>query len=323
MARIAVTDGMAATAITRLEQSGHQVVAAHYSAQSLAEGVLADFDAVIVRSATKMTGEAIAASTSLKLIGRAGVGIDNIDLEAASAAGIVVCNTPGASTGSAIELTIGHLLASARNICRGDRDLRAGNWSKKELTGTELAGKRLGMIGFGRIAQGVGKVAQAFGMELHAFDPYLPPEIAERAGCTLHADVDEIFQICTHIAVHCNLSDETHHLVNESRLNLMTGVGADGVACGNYLVSCARGGIVCEDSVLAALQSGQLSSAALDVFEDEPIRDSPLFSEENFHGTPHIGAATLEAQTRVGLLIADSVIAFLEGGSPASVVNPN
>ena len=323
MARIAVTDGIVEAAVTRLEEAGHEVVLAHHSVQDLEDGALTGFDAVVVRSATKITAGVIAASQGLRLIGRAGVGVDNIDLAAASAAGIIVCNTPGASTGSVVELTIGHLLASVRHICIGDRDLRAGEWSKKDLTGSELTGKRLGLIGFGRIAQGVGRVAQALGMELHSFDPYLPAEIAEAAGCTLHDDIDDIFRICTHIAVHCNLTDETHHLVNEARLNLMTGVGADGIPCGNHLVSCARGGIVCEDSVASALQSGQLASAALDVFEKEPVGDSPLLSLPNFHGTPHIGAATLEAQSRVGLQMADSVISFLSGGEPASVVNPN
>ena len=313
MARIAVTDGMADAAVSKLIEAGHDV--------DLAPSNLDGFDAVVVRSATKMTAEVIAASPSLKLIGRAGVGVDNIDLEAATHAGILVCNTPGSSTQSVVELTIGHLLASARHVATADRDLRAGDWTKKALKGTELSGKRLGFIGFGRIAQGVGKIARAFGMELHAFDPYLPPHIAEQQECELHEDVKDVFRLCTHITIHCNLTDETHHLVNADTLALMPGIGADGTDCGNHLVSCARGGIVNETDALEALESGVLASCALDVFETEPVGENPILQHPNFHGTPHIGAATYEAQARIGFEMADLLICFFNGETPKSVVN--
>ena len=313
MARIAVTDGMADAAVSKLIEAGHDV--------DLAPSNLDGFDAVVVRSATKMTAEVIAASPSLKLIGRAGVGVDNIDLEAATHAGILVCNTPGSSTQSVVELTIGHLLASARHVATADRDLRAGDWTKKALKGTELSGKRLGFIGFGRIAQGVGKIARAFGMELHAFDPYLPPHIAEQQECELHEDVKDVFRLCTHIPIHCNLTDETHHLVNADTLALMPGIGADGTDCGNHLVSCARGGIVNETDALEALESGVLASCALDVFETEPVGENPILQHPNFHGTPHIGAATYEAQARIGFEMADLLICFFNGETPKSVVN--
>ena len=313
MARIAVTDGMADAAVSKLIEAGHDV--------DLAPSNLDGFDAVVVRSATKMTAEVIAASPSLKLIGRAGVGVDNIDLEAATHAGILVCNTPGSSTQSVGELTIGHLLASARHVATADRDLRAGDWTKKALKGTELSGKRLGFIGFGRIAQGVGKIARAFGMELHAFDPYLPPHIAEQQECELHEDVNDVFRLCTHITIHCNLTDETHHLVNADTLALMPGIGADGTDCGNHLVSCARGGIVNETDALEALEGGVLASCALDVFETEPVGENPILQHPNFHGTPHIGAATFEAQARIGFEMADLLICFFNGETPSSVVN--
>ena len=313
MGRVAVTDGMAESAVQQLRDAGHHV--------DLEPTSLDGFDAVVIRSATKMTADAIAAAPSLKLIGRAGVGVDNIDLEAATEAGILVCNTPGSSTHSVVEMTIGHLLASVRHLATADRDLRKGAWTKKALKGTELSGKRLGFIGFGRIAQGVGRAAKAFGMELHGFDPYLPLEVAEAEGCTLHDDVNDVFRLCTHIAVHCNLTDETHHLVNASSLSLMPSIGADGVACGNHLVSCARGGIVDEAAVLTALESGVLTSCALDVFEVEPPTDNPLLQHPNFHGSPHIGAATLEAQGRIGAEMAELLIGFFAGTTPRSVVN--
>ena len=326
MARIAVTDGMAAAAISMLEREGHEVVLAHYETEALADGVLSDFDAVVVRSATKLTDEVISAScgesSGLQLIGRAGVGVDNIDLSTATNNGVLVCNTPGSSTQSVVELTIGHLLASVRHIPAGTQSLRAGEWRKSELRGTELSGKRLGFIGFGRIAQGVGRVAIALGMELHAYDPYLKAHVARDLNCQLHSSVDEVFRRCTHITVHCNLSDETHHLINTKRIGLMTGRGADGIECGNHLVNCARGGIVDEQAVLEALETGQLASAALDVFENEPAtEDNHLLQHSSFHGTPHIGAATYEAQARIGFEMAELLIDFFAGRTPKSVVN--
>tara|TARA_B100001996_G_C18671095_1_gene596776 strand:+ start:3784 stop:4764 length:981 start_codon:yes stop_codon:yes gene_type:complete len=321
MARIAVTDGMAEEAVLMLQDAGHEVSMVDGAPDRILEGSLNGFDAVVIRSATKMTDNAIAASNSLRLIGRAGVGVDNIDTDAATEHEILVCNTPGSSTQSVVELTIGHLLASIRYIPTADRNLRSGEWTKSSLRGSELSGKRIGFIGFGRIAQGVGKVAKALGMELHAYDPYLPSEIADEQQCKLHDDVEDVFRKCTHIAVHCNLTDETHHLVNSHTLSLMPRVGADGIECGTHLVSCARGGIVNEDEVLKALEDGTLSSCALDVFENEPETTHPILQHPNFHGTPHIGAATHEAQARIGFEMANLIIAFFNGDTPKSVVN--
>ena len=316
MAKIAVTDGMAKDAVLMLREAGHEVSLLH-SQEQLVDG----FDAVVIRSATKMTAEAIADLPSLRLIGRAGVGVDNIDLDAATSAGILVCNTPGSSTQSVVELTIGHLLSSARHIPTADRDLRNGEWTKKTLKGTELSGKNIGFIGFGRIAQGVGKIAKSLGMNLHAYDPYLPSEIAIEQHCQLHENVEDVFRNCTHIAVHCNLTEETHHLVNSHSLSLMPNVGADGIECGNHLVSCARGGIVNEDDALEALENGTLRSCALDVFENEPETTHRLLKHPNFHGTPHIGAATYEAQARIGVEMANLIIDFFNSVTPKSVVN--
>lgn len=321
MANIAVTDGMDPVAVNILINAGHNVVEQHYTQEELASGALADFDAVVIRSATKLSSEIIENSSNLKFIGRAGVGVDNIDLVAATKSGIVVCNTPQASTNSVVELTIGHLLASCRHIPRGDRGLRDGLWEKKLLKGSELSGKRLGLIGFGRIAQGVAAVALAMGMECHAYDPYLPTKIARKFECTMHDDVDSLFQLCTHISIHCNLTDETHHLVNHERIVMMPTSAPNGVSCGNHIVNCARGGIVDEDAVLNALNSGDLTSAALDVFEVEPALENPLVQHPNFHGTPHIGAATLEAQARIGEEMVTLLIDFFQGNRPHSALN--
>ena len=321
MARIAVTDGMAPEAVAVLEKAGHEVVLGFIESEDLLAGALKDFDAIIVRSATKLTSDVIESSSGISIIGRAGVGVDNIDLEAAGKAGIMVVNAPNASTQSVVELTIGHLLSSLRHVPRADRGLRNNQWEKKQLKGTELSGKCLGLIGFGRIAQGVASVAKAMGMEIHTYDPYLPPKVAKAQDAYLHKKVDSLFQTCTHISVHCNLSDETHHLVNAERMRMMPGKKS-GINCGNHIVNCARGGIVDEDALLAALEDGTISSAALDVFEVEPLPEGyPLLQHENFHGTPHIGAATLEAQQRVGLDIADAIITGLDGKKPSTIVN--
>ena len=256
------------------------------------------------------------------MIGRAGVGVDNIDLDAASNAKITVVNAPLASTQSVVELTIAHLLSSIRHLSKSDRGLRLGKWEKKAMVGTELSGKSLGLIGFGRIAQGVGMVAQAMGMEVHTYDPYLPPKVAKNQSTRLHKDVDTLFKSCTHISVHCNLTDETHHLVNYERMKLMPGKSRLGLKCGNHIVNCARGGIVDEEGLFQALEEGIISSAALDVFEQEPVdSENKLLSHPDFHGTPHIGAATIEAQSRVGLDIAKNVMDSLAGKTVKAIVN--
>ncbi|MGB0199926.1 MAG: hydroxyacid dehydrogenase [Candidatus Poseidoniaceae archaeon] len=322
MARIAVTDGLSNEAKTLLEKQGHEVVVKFYSESELEKGVLNDFEAVIVRSATKITDLVVKSSPNLKVIARAGVGVDNIDLAAAGLANIPVVNAPRASTQSVVELTIGHLLSSVRHVAKSDRSMREGKWEKKQFKGSELSGKNLGLVGFGRIAQGVGSIAQSLGMNVHAYDPYLPPKIAKNQNTRLHRSVDTLFSNCTHISIHCNLTEETHHLVNYNRISKMPGKSTDGIQCGNHIVNCARGGIVNESDVLKALNDGILASAALDVFEEEPVPEGyELCQHPNFHSTPHIGASTVEAQKRVGLDIARNVMSILSNKKCDFIVN--
>jgi D-3-phosphoglycerate dehydrogenase len=322
MARIAVTDGLSDEAKALLEKQGHEVIVQFYEKSELESGVLNDFDAVIVRSATKLTNLVIKNSPNLKVIARAGVGVDNIDLSAAGSVNIPVVNAPRASTQSVVELTIGHLLSSVRHVAKSDRSMRDGKWEKKQFKGSELAGKNLGLVGFGRIAQGVGAIAQSLGMNVHAYDPYLPPKIAKNQNTRLHKSVDTLFSNCTHISIHCNLTDETHHLVNYNRISKMPGKSIDGIQCGNHVVNCARGGIVNENDVLKALNDGLLASAALDVFEEEPVPEGyELCQHPNFHSTPHIGASTIEAQRRVGLDIARNVMSVLSNKKCDFIVN--
>ena len=320
--RIAVTDGIDKNAKLELEELGHNVEEEHFSKEELLEGCISDFDIIIVRSATKLTSEVIKANTgkdsSLSMIIRAGVGIDNIDLTGATENSVLVCNTPGSSTNAVVEMTMGHLISSNRLIIKSDRMMRKGFWAKKELRGSELRGKNLGLLGYGRIARGVAEIAKKMGMKIHVFDPYLSDYDNE---CVYHDKVEDLFSNCTHISIHCYLSEETRHLVNSKLIKLMPKVGADGINCGNHIVNCARGGIIDESDLHECLVSGHLSTASLDVFEVEPVLANELLNLENFQATPHIGASTYEAQSRIGKEIVSIVSEFSNGDSPKSCLN--
>ena len=320
--RIAVTDGIDKNAKLELEELGHHVEEEHYSKEELLGGCISDFDIIIVRSATKLTSEVIKANTgkdsSLSMIIRAGVGIDNIDLTGATENSVLVCNTPGSSTNAVVEMTMGHLISSNRLIIKSDRMMRKGFWAKKELRGSELRGKNLGLLGYGRIARGVAEIAKKMGMKIHVFDPYLSDYDNE---CVYHDKIEDLFSNCTHISIHCYLSEETRHLVNSKLIKLMPKVGADGINCGNHIVNCARGGIIDESDLHECLVSGHLSTASLDVFEVEPVIANELLNLENFQATPHIGASTYEAQSRIGKEIVSIVSEFSNGDSPKSCLN--
>lgn len=321
MSRIAVTDGLAPEAIIHLKSKGFIVDEISFSRDEILNGALIDYDAVIIRSATKLDRLAIESNSGnkLKVICRAGVGVDNIDINSATSNQIMVLNAPSSTTRSVAELTIGHLLSCTRFISKGDRFLRNGIWAKKDLRGSELSGKNLGLVGYGRISQSVGELATAFGMSIHAYDPFLPDELF--GDTKKHENIESLFSTCTHVSIHCNLTDETKNLVGKRLIDMMPLIGADGSNCGNYLVSLARGGIVNETEVLELLVSGKLSGAGLDVFETEPLTKSKLFNCENFVGTPHIAASTVEAQIRVGLESANQIIMALNGETPTNLLN--
>jgi D-3-phosphoglycerate dehydrogenase len=324
---INVCDGLASAAFHMLGRDGARVTDNHYSSAELAAGALAEYDAVIVRSATKLDAAAIreGAAGRLKVIARAGVGVDNVDLEVARSCGCYVLNTPTASTASVVEMTLAHMLAAARGLQAADAGLKGGQWLKGQLRPAhELAGKRLGLLGFGRVAKGVARAASALGMHVCAHSSSTTAAAEEAAGAlgvTLLPSADELFRECTHVAVLCSLTAETRGMVDERRLALMPQTATDGTACGAHLFNMARGGIVSEADAAAALQAGVLATYATDVFEIEPpSSDLPLLQcEHGFYGTPHIGGATMEAQARVGTLIAEAVLAALEhDGEPPS-----
>ncbi|WP_330330472.1 phosphoglycerate dehydrogenase [Streptomyces sp. NBC_00536] len=273
---------------------------------------LPEADAVLVRSATRMDAEAIAAGTRLKVIGRAGVGLDNVDVSAASRAGVMVVNAPTSNVVSAAELTVGLLLAVARNIPQADAALKEGHWKRSRFTGVELSGKTLGIVGLGRIGTLVARRMAAFDMRLLAYDPYVQPGHAERTGVRV-VGLDELLAESDFLTVHLPKTPETAGLIGFDALHR--------VKPGVRIVNAARGGIVDEAELYAALKEGRVAGAAVDVFSTEPCTDSPLFELDNVVVTPHLGAGTAEAQERAGVCVAESVRQALSGRFVPEAVN--
>jgi D-3-phosphoglycerate dehydrogenase len=273
---------------------------------------VSEADALIVRSAVQADAALIEAAKNIRVIGRAGVGVDNIDVEVATRRGIVVMNAPGASAVSVSELTLGLLLAMARHISRADQSTRAGKWEKKNLQGTELAGKTLGIIGLGRIGTETALRARAFGMRIVGSDPYLSPSRAKELGIEL-LSTDALYAQADYISLHVALTHQTAGMINaESIAKMKRGV---------RLVNCARGELVDEAAVEAALRSGHIAAAALDVFGEEPTRNTALLSAPNLLATPHLGASTKEGQEAVGIQIAQQVRDYLLHGIAQNAVN--
>lgn len=274
---------------------------------------IGDYHGLIVRSATKVTREIIEAADNLKVVGRAGTGVDNIDIEAATEKGIVVMNTPGGNTVAAAEHAISMMLAAARKIPQAHSKLKAGKWDKKSFMGIEVHNKVLGVVGMGRIGSLVCEMAQGLGMSVIAYDPYLSHDGAKKMGVTL-VDLDELFSQADFISIHAPATPETKNLINADAFSKMKD--------GAVLVNCARGGIVDEDALYDALKSGKLAAAALDVFAQEPLpADSPLLELDNLVVTPHLGASTREAQEVVAVAIVHQIIEYLTKGIIKNAVN--
>jgi D-3-phosphoglycerate dehydrogenase len=276
-----------------------------------------DFSAIVVRSQTKVTAPILQVAPRLRVIGRAGVGVDNVDVETATRRGIIVMNTPGGNTISTAEHAFSLLLSVARKIPQAHSNLQAGKWDRKQFEGTELYNKTLGIIGMGRIGSELSRRAIAFGMRVLAYDPYLSSGRARSLQVELLEDLDELLPLCDFLTLHTPLTAETHHLLNAVRLTK--------TKHGVRLINCARGGLVDEAALAAALASGQVGGAALDVFETEPLpNDSPLRAIPNLILTPHLGASTVEAQESVGIEIAQAIRAALLEGTIRNAVNmPN
>ena len=312
MARVLATDGLDPDCVEILNGKGHLVDILHFERSELLEGSISGYDAVIIRSATKIDSDVLEANVSqdsrIHLIVRAGVGLDNIDLKKASELGVMVKNTPTASTKAVVEFTIGHLLSGVRNISKADRAMRSSKWEKKSSSGTELAGKNLGLLGYGRISKGVANVATSLGMNVHVFDPYMDRDYARDSNVTVHETVESLFSNCTHVSIHCALTESTRGMVNYDLIRLMPDSCPNGISCGRHIVNCARGGILNESDAHKMLDSGHITSLGIDVFEEEPEGNLKLSSHPNVTSTPHIGAATSEAQKRIGLEVVDLIL---------------
>ena len=301
--KILITDGLGEGGQSILRAASHVDDKAGLSASDLLKSV-ADYDALVVRGRTKVTGEVFDAGKKLKVIGRAGVGVDNIDLEAAKKHAVIVVNAPVSTTLAVAELVIGLLLAAAREVPRADAAMKKGQWLKKDFEGVELSGKTLGIIGFGRIGMEVGKRAAAFGMNVITYDPFVSEaDIKARGGEPV--SIQDLYEWSDFISLHLPLNVHTRDLISQMALSQMK----DGVR----IVSAARGGIIDESALLAALNSGKVASAALDVFATEPPGSTGLVNHPKVITTPHIGAQTVEAQTRAADDIAHEVLAALRG----------
>ena len=316
--KILVADPVSARGVEELSRDGAlEVVVQTGMAEADLLRAIPEFSGLVVRSETKVNKAVLEAGTQLRVVGRAGVGVDNVDVETATRRGVIVMNAPGGNTISTAEHAFSLLLCAARKIPQAHRVVQSGKWSRKEFQGVELYNKSLGIIGMGRIGSERSRRAIAFGMRVLAFDPYLAATRARTLQVELIDDLDDLLREADFITLHTPLTPETHHLLNAERLSrLKRGV---------RIINCARGGLIDEAALVDALRSGQVAAAALDVFEQEPLpADSPLRELPNLVLTPHLGASTAEAQESVGIEIAQSIRAALLEGTIRNAVNmPN
>ena len=294
------------------KEHGWKIVTADQIGPGGLPAELADADALIVRSAVQADAALLAAAPKLRIIGRAGVGVDNIDAVEATRRGIVVMNTPGANATAVAELTLGLMISMARSIPRANATTHAAKWEKKSLQGSELRGKTLGIVGLGRIGLEVARRAKAFGMELIGYDPFIAPVIARENGVTL-VTLDEIFSTSDFLSLHVGLTPQTEGLINKHSIAIMKK--------GIRIVNCARGELIVDEALAEALQSGQVAGAALDVFRKEPLKDSPYFGLDNILLSPHIAGSTDEAQEAIGIQLANQVRDYLKLGVVQNAVN--
>lgn len=314
-AKVLVTEKIADEGLDILKNRGYDVVELLDAQPDALKAAIADADALIVRSATHVTPELLDAAKNLKIIGRAGVTVDNIDIEAANERGIIVCNAPTSNIISAAEHTMALLLACARNVCQANASVHSGSWARHRFMGCELFGKTLAIFGLGRIGSLVAERARAFGMEVIAHDPYCSPERAAQLDVTLVDAMEDILPVADFITVHLPLTQDTYGLFGAEEFAAMKN--------GVILINPARGGIFQIDPLADFVAAGKVAAVGIDVFEEEPCTDSPLHEFDNAILTPHISAVTHEAQVRAGTEIAEYVWAGLEGSIVPTAINPS
>lgn len=313
MHKILISDKLADDALALLEKDKEveYTVKTGLTEEQLADE-LCNYDALIIRSGTTVTAKVLEKTTRLKLIGRAGVGVDNVDIPAASQKGVIVMNTPDANTLSTCEQTIALIMATARNTPQAHGSLKAKKWERSKLTGIELYGKTLGVVGLGRIGAEVAKRMASFGMKIVAYDPFVTKEKADAMGIEV-MELAELFKISDIITLHIPKNKDTKDLIGKAQMETMKK--------SVILINCARGGIINEQDLYEALKAGRIQKAALDVFDKEPPFDSPLLELDNIILTPHLGASTVEAQEKVGTGIVEQVLEALKGGMVKNAVN--
>ena len=301
MAKILISDPVSTECIDLLEKAGHELdIKTDKKTPEELSDMIKGYDAIVIRSATKVRKVAIDAADKLKLIVRGGVGIDNIDHEYARSKGVTVSKTPTASSQSVAELALAHMLSLYRFLPQANITMRNGEWNKKQYKGKEVAGKVLGIIGFGNIGKSLAKKALALDMTVLAYDPY----VKETDMDVEIVDLDTMLKRSDIISLHIPHTEGTHYIINADAIAKMK----DGV----MIINCARGGVVDEEALLDALNSGKVAFAGIDSFEEEPTKNSELVSHKNVSVTPHIGASTKEAQDRVGLEVAEVIIEFFK-----------
>ena len=311
--KVLVTDPIADAGIQVLRDAGHEVETAYdIEGQALLDTV-ADANALIVRSGTEVTEAVLEAAPELVIVGRAGIGVDNIDIDAATDHGVIIANAPEGNVRAAAEHTVAMTFATARSIPQAHHRLQGGEWAKGDFLGTEVNNKTLGVVGFGRVGQEVAKRLGNVGMDLVAFDPYISAERAAQLGAELVDDLDDCIDRADFLTIHTPLTDETANMIDEEKLAQLE----DG-----YVINCARGGIVDEHALAEAVEDGVLKGAAVDVFADEPVSpDNPLLSVDNVIVTPHLGASTEAAQENVATSTAEQIVAAIEGEPVINALN--
>ena len=313
MKKILISDKLAEAGINYLnEQTGIQI---HIETGLDEEGlckIIGDYDALLIRSDTKVTQNVLKAAKNLKLIGRAGIGVDNVDIPFATEMGVIVMNTPDANATTTAELAIAHLMSLSRHLPTADRSVRAGKWERSKLMGSEVAHKTLAILGFGTIGRIVSQRGLGLKMQVIAYDPFVAPEIFAEYNVE-SVSLDELVSRADYLTLHCPLIEKTQNIIGSKQLAMMKK--------STMIINCARGGLIDETALYEALKNGQIAGAALDVYENEPPANSPLLTLDNIVFTPHLGASTTEAQVAVSVEIARQAVMFLKTGEAVNALN--
>ncbi|MBZ9569965.1 phosphoglycerate dehydrogenase [Methanobrevibacter sp. TMH8] len=309
--KVLVADSINQKGIDNLKEVADVVADTDITPEELLN-TISEYEAIVIRSRTKVTREVIQRADKLKIIARAGVGVDNVDVVAATEKGIMVVNAPESTSITVAEHTMGMMLTAARKIAIADKSVKENKWEKSRFMGVELRNKTLGVVGMGRIGSQVVSRCKAFEMDAIVYDPYLPKEVAKQMGVQL-ADLETVLKEADFITIHVPLTPETKHLISTAEFEMMKE--------DSFIINCARGGIIDEDALFDALSNEKIGGAALDVYEEEPPKDSKLLDLDNIVVTPHIAASTKEAQRDAAIIVANEVIEVLKGGAPKNVLN--